>query len=340
MPRKLRPTRAGWCFFAITFGVGFAALNTGNNLLYLVLSLMLAFLALSGFLSELALRGVRIERRMPSELFARAENRVVLVVRNVQTHGAAWTLVVEDRLARDPAARGRAARRSRVAGRCFVLRVDPDGIERRAYALVPEHRGFVHLVGFRVSTRFPFALFVKSLEIDDPVTALVYPAVEPLSVPPRAGTRADHGETATGIGRDGAQVSALREFVEGDSARRIHWRASLRRGELLVGEVEDESDADVEVLLRTRIDTMRAGEEPTPLAAARFEERVAWAASEVVAHSDAGLRVTLRTDSHRFPAGAGSAHRARLLSFLATVEPDRPEDEPAAEAHDASERTA
>ena len=47
-PRTLRPTRAGWAFFAITFGVGFAALNTGNNLLYLVLSLMLAFLVLSG----------------------------------------------------------------------------------------------------------------------------------------------------------------------------------------------------------------------------------------------------------------------------------------------------
>ena len=37
-PRQLRPTRAGWSFFALTFGVGFAALNTGNNLLYLVLS--------------------------------------------------------------------------------------------------------------------------------------------------------------------------------------------------------------------------------------------------------------------------------------------------------------
>ena len=39
----LRPTRAGWIFFLLTFGVGFAALNTGNNLLYLVLSLMLSF---------------------------------------------------------------------------------------------------------------------------------------------------------------------------------------------------------------------------------------------------------------------------------------------------------
>ena len=52
-PRTLRPTRAGWIFFALTLGVGFAALNTGNNLTYLVLSLMLAFLVLSGVLSVL-----------------------------------------------------------------------------------------------------------------------------------------------------------------------------------------------------------------------------------------------------------------------------------------------
>ena len=63
-PRSLRATRAGWCFVAIIFGVGFAALNTGNNLLYLVFALMLAFLVLSGVLSEASLRGIRIERHL------------------------------------------------------------------------------------------------------------------------------------------------------------------------------------------------------------------------------------------------------------------------------------
>ena len=69
-PRKLQPTRAGWCFFALVMGVGFAALNTGNNLLYLVLSLMLSFLILSGAFSESALRGVCVTRRVPRDLFA------------------------------------------------------------------------------------------------------------------------------------------------------------------------------------------------------------------------------------------------------------------------------
>ena len=64
-PRTLRPTRAGWVFFALTLGVGLAALNTGNNLMYMVLSLLLSFLVLSGVLSESALRGIQVRRLLP-----------------------------------------------------------------------------------------------------------------------------------------------------------------------------------------------------------------------------------------------------------------------------------
>ena len=100
-PRSLRPTRAGWCFFAITLGVGFAALNTGNNLLYLVVSLMLAFLVLSGVLSEAALRGIRIRRRLSPEVFAGRENSVTLLVRNEQKRTPAFAISIEDFGARE-----------------------------------------------------------------------------------------------------------------------------------------------------------------------------------------------------------------------------------------------
>ena len=158
-PRTLRPTRAGWAFFAFTFGVGFAALNTGNNLLYLVLSLMLAFLVLSGVLSESALRGIRVRRRLPRELFAGIPARVGLEIENRQRRVPAFALVVEDRV-RD-AASGALCE----AGRVFVLRAGPGGCERRAYGFAAPARGLVFFEGFRVSTRFPFGLFSKSLEL-------------------------------------------------------------------------------------------------------------------------------------------------------------------------------
>ncbi len=130
-PRVLRPTRAGWIFFAIIFGVGFAALNTGNNLLYLVLSLMLSFLALSGIMSESALRGIVIRRRLPRELYAQRENSVLLEIANQQRRVPAFAIVVEDRLRRAHDGSLQTKRRfegkkrepSEPAGRCFALRI-------------------------------------------------------------------------------------------------------------------------------------------------------------------------------------------------------------------------
>jgi len=309
-PRTLRPTRAGWCFFAITFGVGFAALNTGNNLLYLVLSLMLAFLVLSGVLSEAALRGVRVRRRLPRSLHAGAPTGVALEITNAQTRAAAFAVVVEDH-ARD------AEGPPRPAGRTFVLRAGPGETVVRSYRLTPARRGPLELTGFRVSTRFPFALFSKSLQIPARATALVYPAVEPLPVPPSHG---GSGALDEGEGRPHAasgQVGGLRDWSPGDPARRIHWRASLRRGALAVRELEDEGAAEWEVRLRT------AGPRPGEA----FERSVSWAASEVDALLATGARVSLRTDHERLPAGAGERQRARLLAFLARVEPraDAPE---------------
>ncbi len=303
-PRTLRPTRAGWWFCALSFGVGFAALNTGNNLLYLVLSLMLAFLVLSGLLSESALRGIQLRRETPRELFAEASARVVLEIRNVQRRAAAFAIAIEDCLESESGLRP--------CGRCFALRIGPGESLQRSYALRPEQRGTLRFAGFRVHTRFPFGLFSKSLRIDAPEELLVYPAVERVDALRAFGQLRGGDSELTGAGPRGALASGLRAHAPGDPARRIHWRASLRRRELLVRELDSESSREVEVRLRTAAQSPGEG----------FERSVRWAASEIVAWLEVGTRVSLRTDAEQLPAGAGRAQRARLLAFLARVEPD------------------
>jgi len=303
-PRRLSPTRAGWCFFALTFGIGFAALNTGNNLLYLVLSLMLAFLVLSGVLSESALRGVVLRRRLPRELYAEREAWVGVEIHNRQRGVVAYALVVEDRWI-DAAGRGRAA------GRCFALRIAPGAAETRSYRLRPERRGELAFAGFVVSTRFPFGLFSKSLTIDALDRALVYPAVDPVPIPRDFGGVREAGEGVAGPRGHGAEVGGVREYARGDSPRRIAWRASLRARSLWVREVESEHQGEVEVRLRTAGRTADAG----------FERDVRGSASEVAALLERGLRVGLRTDREHLAPGAGASQHARLLGFLARIQP-------------------
>ena len=50
---KYRLTREGWIYVSATVIVLSAAINTSNNLLYMILSALLAVMLLSGFLSGL-----------------------------------------------------------------------------------------------------------------------------------------------------------------------------------------------------------------------------------------------------------------------------------------------
>ena len=289
----------------LTFGVGFAALNTGNNLLYLVLSLMLAFLVLSGVMSESALRGIRVRRQLPRDLFAGETTAVGLEISNRQSRIPAFAVLVEDRIRED-------GQDERAGGRAFALRVDPGTVEVRSYNITPTRRGNLKFLCFQVHTRFPFGLFSKSLRIESEADSLVYPRVESVGIPTSFGDARGGGERVTGPGGTGANAVGLREFEHGDTIRRIHWRASLRHRALLVTETDYEHESEVEVRLRTR--DVPSGDP--------FEDRVSWAASEIVALIAAENRVVLRTDGRCFPAGSGRLHRSRLLSYLALVQPD------------------
>lgn len=304
-PRTLRPTRAGWVFFALTFGVGFAAMNTGNNLMYMVLSLLLAFLVLSGVLSESALRGISVRRRLPQEACAGTPAPVALEIHNAQRRVASFAIVVEDLV-------GASLEGARAAGRCFVLRVGPGERVTRGYRLVAPTRGTLRFAGFRVATRFPFGLFSKAMLLAEPAELLVYPHLTPVALHPALPVGAAGRQQGARRGGGSPEAAGLRPFSPGDPMRRVHWRSSLRRGELLVRDREQEERAEAHVRLATR------GAAPGPA----FEGRVARAASEVAAHLEAGCRVRLATDARRLPAAAGAAGRRRLLSFLARVEPD------------------
>src|SRR5439155_150151 len=80
--RRLTFTRLGRWYVALTIGIGLAAINTGNNLLFLVLGLLLSSIVVSGLLSETSLRGVRVTRRLPASASVGAPALVGLVARN------------------------------------------------------------------------------------------------------------------------------------------------------------------------------------------------------------------------------------------------------------------
>src|SRR5450755_3052394 len=171
--RRLKFTREGKFFVGITLGVGFAAINTANNLLYLLLGMLLALIEVSGVMSELSLRDLTVVRRLPLRAQAGRAHLVEIEVFNHKARVPSYAIEVEDLRSGQPADK-----------RCFFLKISPKSAQVAAYRRTPNKRGRDVHVGFRIATRFPFGLFEKSREVPAEGDLIIYPAVDPVQLPP------------------------------------------------------------------------------------------------------------------------------------------------------------
>ena len=164
----------------ITLGVGFAAINTGNNLLYLLLGMLLSLIVVSGVMSDLSLRGLSVRRRLPTRAQVGRAHLVEIEVFNQKKRVPSFAIEVEDLRAGQPADK-----------RCFFLKISPASAQVAAYRRTPLRRGRDRHTGFRIATRFPFGLFEKAREVPSEGELIIYPAVDPLRSLPHASSDAD-----------------------------------------------------------------------------------------------------------------------------------------------------
>src|SRR5271167_621101 len=277
-PRRLRFTREGKFFVGITLGVGFAAINTANNLLYLLLGMLLALIVVSGIMSELSLRDLTVVRRLPLRAQVGRAHLVEIEVFNHKGRTPSYAIEVEDLRAGQPADK-----------RCFFLKISPRSAQVAAYRRTPIRRGRDVHVGFRIATRFPFGLFEKSREVRSAGELVIYPAVDPVQLPAPLGGRGQGPQSLVGRGQ-GDDFLGLRVMRVGEDPRDIHWRKTAAMGETVIRDRAREARPDVTLML----DTARpsgAGEDWS----LTFERRVRDVASRAVAHLKRGDCVSVRT---------------------------------------------
>src|ERR1041384_3538605 len=87
-PRRLSFTREGRIIVILSAGFGFPAINTGNNLLYLLLGWLLSFIIASGILSEMTLKRLVVERLPPPRVFAGEPFLMEVVIENAKQNRA------------------------------------------------------------------------------------------------------------------------------------------------------------------------------------------------------------------------------------------------------------
>jgi uncharacterized protein (DUF58 family) len=311
-PRKLTFTREGKFFVGITFAVGFAAINTGNNLLYLLLGMLLSLIIASGVLSEAVLRELEVSRQLPSTAYAGTPLLVTLSVRNAKRRIPSFSIEVAESGTLPIGDK-----------RCYFLKVPAERSQSASYRLTLPRRGRVSFGELVLATRFPFSLFRKSRLVAEPGVLVVWPARVAVPRTRALSALATGSRTASRRALSG-DPAGVRDLREGEDLRDVHWRSSARRGRLMVREREEETTQRVELLIDNALaeGVAAEGEE-------RLEQAIALSASlvtELLAQGCA-VRVVVRGEGLPDRWWSGTAATPQLLTALAllpTVRPDVP----------------
>src|SRR5262245_24465994 len=93
--RSLEITKAGWLFIVLTLAVGFAAINSGANLLHVLFGCQIGLILASGVLSENMVQRARVQRRATSALHAGSRGALAIELRNHSPRGDMISVSVE-----------------------------------------------------------------------------------------------------------------------------------------------------------------------------------------------------------------------------------------------------
>lgn len=300
-PRSLKFTRTGWTYFVVTLGVGLGALNTGNNLLYLVLGFMLSLIVASGVLSERCLRELRVRRLLPDAAFA--SEPFALRYRLERKQGRSFAVSVREL-------------DGLLHGSAFAPLVEPGQPVTVRATCVARRRGPLALKVVELSTAYPFGFFLKTRRVELEEELLVYPRRGFVCEDPDPRDGRQVGDKGNPRRRDGGgDLWGLRELQPREDARRVHWVKSAAVGRLLKVEREAEERAQYQLTLDDRL-------EGEPLE--RECEETAAMAHRLIGE---GHEVGLAAGKQKVRPGNGPAQERRLLEALGWVGFDREDPE-------------
>jgi len=341
-------TLGGAIMLGLVVIVGFSAWNTGNNLLFLVLSFLVASMVVGFIAGGLCLKKLDVKMRFPETIFAGEETSILVSIHNRKRLLSSYSVVAEVR----------GNERSESIAAADLRKLLPDFVAERLakapvvrrtldyFAYLPRKqvteskvphifltRGRFLIKDFELSTKFPFAFFRHRRRLSARETELiVLPRIEPLGseiddMPLEAGQLISQKR---GSGQD---LLSLRDYQPNDDLRRVDWKATARSRGLIVREFAAEDDRKITVVFDPRIP---ATEEPKVSLREKLEseqegkhrivserfERAILLASSLLSHfaeQQAEVRLVIGGESDEF--GVGGRHLVESLKRLAVLEP-------------------
>lgn len=252
----VRLTRVGTSFVIFTIVIGFAAINTGNNSLYIGLSFMLGCLLLSGLASKGGLKHLVVELDGIDEAWAmRPAHGRLRIINRSRIWNVRDVIVTSAELA---------------APLCIPI------IERRGEIVVHamfrfRRRGLVQLSRVDLYTRYPFGFFLKKRRVPLSGDVVVFPRLLNEDVVRDRFRPIEADLSSSNRIGGGTEIHSFRDYVRGDSLRRVHWKKSASVGRWIIKQNEVETGRSVHIV----VDPFQ----PKGVSEERFEEMISEAAT-------------------------------------------------------------
>jgi uncharacterized protein (DUF58 family) len=295
-------TTRGRLILALGFGIYIAAWGFGSDPLYPVATGLILVIAVAWVWVRLADRPFRVVRGWGDQEHLEGDDVPVMVELHPTGNVMPALVTLVERVGRLGEQRHVLRRSGRRLSVKYVLERVPRG--RYAYDEV------------RAELLDPFALEQATVPLPAPGALLVYPRLVRLGpLFSESGDRSQDGRRLLLRRHSGFELHSVREYEQGESLRRVHWRSTARRGQLMVKELEDAPRDEIAVLLDA---------DSKAVLGESFDVQVRAAGSILEAYVRRGRRAVLAINSERQEVQrvhSPAADWRRALELLAAVEP-------------------
>lgn len=300
-------TKQGALFLLLMVVVGATALYSGNNLIYLTLSSMLAALLISELVSRLTLANLNLRLALPDHIFAGQPVLARISIRNTKRRFSSYSLRLSS-----PHSRGKPGLELE---KVYVPILGAGETVTTMARVEVAHRGRYHDENIELGTAFPFGFVERRMVLGLSDVITVYPSVEMSAAADEIVRKLETQETGRAIG-DSHDLYRIRQAQPGDTARFLDWKAAARNGGLWVREYAREERRRVCVRFDRRVPVAKLEG-----ALEEFERRVSTCAAVLWRLSETRTEITFSSDERTVFCSAGGPGVFEALTYLATVVP-------------------
>ncbi|MBP8645339.1 MAG: DUF58 domain-containing protein [Syntrophobacteraceae bacterium] len=284
----IKINKAGYIYILLTILVGFAAVNTANNLVYIIASALLSYMLVSGIFGRANIYGVKPTVRLPGEIYAGTETPVQVQVANPGRFLPALLIRVEVE-----------------KQKAFFPFIPPRSAASAYVPLRFDRRGRYKIHGVTVTSVFPFNFFTRFRTIPVELDVTVFPKP----------TRCDlvhledpstklKGETSSNQAGYDSDILAIRDYAWGDPPKYICWKSTAKTGRIKTKELSS-------IQLRQVMIDMDSMEKKS------LESLISCVTYLVLKYTRTNIPVGLTLEGRIIPPNSGPVHRIRLLTRLA-----------------------